>query len=295
MERLATMCNPQLWITDACRLLEKLFDYENNELAISLEQRKELIAAFLTNHKLIAQLKEWTEGTERRTFTSILWDLASKWPRSPESEVRRTVRPILMPHHVYVYLPADDETKARVYRKEDNALCRQWIIEGCSPEDVQTIELGKKDKDKSCREQARRVSQKPIMSDEDYDEKQKQEWAAKEKYRQELMTFYTRLAIALIVVKLYFPEWSNVALGVSIGLSGILILISVFEHVVRRFQRKREWTQSAIAQVYLDDSLEKARDLLEKGLSPLVISKETGRSLKILKREGVIIDEFKNP
>jgi hypothetical protein len=63
-----------------------------------------------------------------------------------------------MPHHVYVYLPADDETKARVYRKEDNALCRQWIIEDYSPEDVQTIELGKKDKDKSCREQARRVS-----------------------------------------------------------------------------------------------------------------------------------------
>ena len=133
------------------------------------------------------------------------------------------------------------------------------------------------------------------MSDEDYDEKQKQEWAAKAKYRQELMTFYTRLAIALIVVKLYFPEWSNVAFGVSIGLSGILILISFFDHVVRRFQRKRVWTQSAIAQVYLDDSLEKARDLLEKGLSPLVISKETGRSLKILKREGVIIDEFKNP
>jgi len=46
----------------------------------------------------------------------------------------------------------------------------------------------------------------------------------------------------------------------------------------------------AIAQVYLNDNLEKARDLSEKGLSPFLVSKETGLSLKILKREGIFDD-----
>ena len=50
-----------------------------------------------------------------------------------------------MPHHVYAFLPADDETKAKIYRVEEDALCRLWILESCTYDDVQTVELGKKD------------------------------------------------------------------------------------------------------------------------------------------------------
>jgi hypothetical protein len=293
LERLALLRNPTDWIwrrTPAHDLLKKIFDHTDHDLGISLEERKELIGAFLANREAIAILKERPSFGDTQRMLPILWELSSKWPKSPESEVRRKTRPVLMPHYVYYYLPVDDETRSRIYQKEDDANCRHWILESCTPDDVQTIALGKKDKDKQCRELARSVARKPEMPDKEYFEKQAQEMAGKAKYRQEVMTFFTRLGIALIAIKLYFPEWSNLALGVSVGFSGILIAVHVSDHVVRHFQKKKERRESskAIAQVYLDADLDKARDLLEKGLSPSLVSEETGLSLKILKREGLV-------
>jgi hypothetical protein len=109
LERLALMRNPEVWC--GYELIQRIFDYENEELGLTLEERKELIGALLTNKEALAQLETWTEIGQAENFLTTVWELASKWPKSPESDVRRTVRPILMPHLVYRYVQASDKTK----------------------------------------------------------------------------------------------------------------------------------------------------------------------------------------
>jgi hypothetical protein len=56
LERLALMRNPEA--EKAHALIEKLFDYEDQELSINLEARKELILAFLTNNHALSRSRE---------------------------------------------------------------------------------------------------------------------------------------------------------------------------------------------------------------------------------------------
>jgi hypothetical protein len=86
-----------------------------------------------------------------------IFRLASKWPKSSESEVAQRVapmKPVMMPHVVYRYVPASDETKAKIYEAEEDRLCRRWILENCTAADVHTLALAVKDKDNVCREMA---------------------------------------------------------------------------------------------------------------------------------------------
>jgi len=230
LERLAMMHNHELSGPHEAAFLKKLFDHQDEDLSITFEERKELIGAFLSNQQAIAKIIDPNLSYDCH-FTSILWELAAKWPHSSDSDVRRTNRPILMPHYVYLYLPVDDKTKANIYQREQDSISRCWILESCGHDDVQTLELGKRDKDKQCRELARQASIKPSPSDQEYGEILKREMAERAKYRQDVMTFLTRLGIALIFVKLYFSEWSNLALSVSIGLSGTLLAIYILDHV----------------------------------------------------------------
>jgi hypothetical protein len=154
LERLALMRNPEVWCGD--ELIKRIFDHENHELGISLEERKELIAAFLTNKEALAMLEEYKPWPGEK-FLPTLWELASKWPKSSESEVRQRaapMKPVMMPHVVYRYMPASDETKAKIYQAEEDRICRRWILENCTAADVQTLALAMKDKDKGCREMA---------------------------------------------------------------------------------------------------------------------------------------------
>jgi hypothetical protein len=64
------------------------------------------------------------------------------------------MKPVMMPHVVYRYMPASDETKAKIYQAEEDRICRRWILENCTAADVQTLALAMKDKDKGCREMA---------------------------------------------------------------------------------------------------------------------------------------------
>jgi hypothetical protein len=157
LERLALMRNPEVWCGDD--LIKRIFDHENHELGISLEERKELIAAFLTNKEALGMLEEY-EPWPGNKFLPTLWELASKWPKSSESEVAQRIgpmNPVMMPHVVYRYVSANDEIKAKIYQAEEDRICRRWILENCTAADVQTLALALKDTDNVCREMASRA------------------------------------------------------------------------------------------------------------------------------------------
>jgi hypothetical protein len=70
LERLALMRNPELWCGN--KLIQRIFDYENQELGLTLEERKELIGAFLANKEALAQLERWTEIGEAENFLTTV-------------------------------------------------------------------------------------------------------------------------------------------------------------------------------------------------------------------------------
>ena len=152
LERLALVRNPTVYE----ELIEKIFDPEDKELGIELEERKELAFAFLTNKEVLA--KNWAnakieEGSaagfplydgsswySADKFLRKLWESASTWPN--ESGV---------PYMVYQCVPALDDVKAQTYQKCDEAALRRVILEHCSRDDADTIQLGVKDTDEACR------------------------------------------------------------------------------------------------------------------------------------------------
>ena len=69
LERLAFVRNPNV----SNDLIEKIFDPEDKELGINLEQRKELLLAYLTNSQNL-------DGQRNSRHLSNLWRLTSKWP-----------------------------------------------------------------------------------------------------------------------------------------------------------------------------------------------------------------------
>jgi hypothetical protein len=71
LERLALMRNPEVW--SGKDLIKRIFDHENDELGISIEERKELIADFLTNKEALAMLQEY-EPWPGEKFLPTLWN-----------------------------------------------------------------------------------------------------------------------------------------------------------------------------------------------------------------------------
>lgn len=159
LERLALVRNPE--VDD--ELMRKVFDCEDRELGISLEERGALVRAFLTNQQALSRSKSIdvrhafdqvmgaeTLGALDWVMTSghfsQLWTLISKWPERTGN----------LQYAVYRYVNAPDDTKAEVYRVCAEPVWRQAILENCDPDDLQTIELGMKDPDDGCRELAYR-------------------------------------------------------------------------------------------------------------------------------------------
>lgn len=56
-----------------------------------------------------------------------------------------------IPGGAYLYVPANDETKAEIYRTCDVPILRRGILRNCTGEDTETIKLGMKDTDDECR------------------------------------------------------------------------------------------------------------------------------------------------
>jgi hypothetical protein len=166
MERLALVRNPEVWEP----FIEKIFDPEDNALGITLQERQELVLAFLTNEEALA--KEARAALRRPTgsdnieidaaimshfgsrhFLQKLWHLASKWPR--ETKIQSAV---------YYAVPADDKTKAEVYRTCDEPAWRHMILANCGGEDRETLELGLKDTDEICRYMAEDIKKRAVKT-----------------------------------------------------------------------------------------------------------------------------------
>ena len=128
-------------------LLEKIFDPEDDELDLDLEQRKELVLAFLTNEGALRKSKrgeDYFRNDAMSWYTnkehwSKLWKLASKW--SPESGI---------PYGVYKHVGADDDTKAEIYKTCKKPILRYAILENCDgSKDERTIKLALSDENES--------------------------------------------------------------------------------------------------------------------------------------------------
>ncbi len=137
LERLALVRNPFV----GKDLIERLFDPDDGQLNIPMEQRKELIAAFLTNSEALN-----LDQGDRTKLGDKIWPLAFKWPLESR-----------MPADIIWYVPAGDQTKATVYRSCQDPRFREAILEHCTPDDVQTVALGMKDVDENCRAAAKHM------------------------------------------------------------------------------------------------------------------------------------------
>lgn len=148
LERLALVRNPNVYE----HLIERIFDSDDQELEINLEERKELALAFLTNKEALASSKadaalvghpyppDGSAWYSANRFLRTLWELASKWPKESK------IQPV-----VYRCVPAEDAIKAEIYRTCDVPVWRQMILENCNADDTHTIELGMRDSDDLCR------------------------------------------------------------------------------------------------------------------------------------------------
>ncbi len=138
LERLALVRNPNV----ADELIERIFDPEDTELGIGINERSELVKAYLTNADSL-RLSHHGDGYAFTEYHfSKLWELISKWPdvsTSPQGTV-------------YYYLGAHDGTKAKVYQACDDSVLRSAILKNSTERDTDTLKLGMKDTDERCRE-----------------------------------------------------------------------------------------------------------------------------------------------
>ncbi len=136
LERLALVRNPQIYDP----LIEQIFDLDVQELGITLDERRELLLAFLTNAKSLRRKRDDLESLDGFAFASAmkffsqLWKLASKW--SVKSGI---------PYAVYRWIWADDKTKAETYKNCEESVLRGAILENSDGSDTRTMNLGMKD------------------------------------------------------------------------------------------------------------------------------------------------------
>jgi hypothetical protein len=151
LERLALMRNSEQrysWFRGSP--VQQIFDPEDQQLGISLQEREELILAYVSNpatveasHRNIDSFDYGGSWEDNRKHLSKLWELASKWP------VGRG------PWRVYRYLGVDPRVRANTYRLCPDPLLRDAILEGCNPaRDQRTLRLGLRDPDATCRDTA---------------------------------------------------------------------------------------------------------------------------------------------
>jgi len=169
IERLALMRNPEIhWHEE---LLKKIFDHDNQELGITLQERKELICAFLTNKEAFDYLdktrnlprSEWPtfdygmNVSGANNFLISLWELSARWPKE---------KPILMPYIVYRHVPVKEETRAKIYKTEQEPVCREAILYSCTERDLETLKLGALDENERCRTAAQLTIDRLKLNDQ---------------------------------------------------------------------------------------------------------------------------------
>lgn len=130
------MRNPSFaaWPND---LIVAIFDRDDRDLRINVEERKELILAFVRNAAVIeaSHQSDFFDGCDghalRKRFATV-WKLASKWPL--ESGIREMV---------YRFIGVNGEIKRKTYEQCQDPYIRYRILEGCYGwEDRDVIALG---------------------------------------------------------------------------------------------------------------------------------------------------------
>jgi len=141
IERLGLVRNPAVRTT----LIEKIFDFEDQELGIDCEQRTELACAFLTNTQAISRQEKNLDDMqfiEAEAFFKKLWTSASKWPKDSG-----------IPYLIYRYVPYSGNAMKEGYESCDDPHIRRVILEYSKPTQFAKYDprLGLNDPDGYCR------------------------------------------------------------------------------------------------------------------------------------------------
>lgn len=142
LERLAMVRNPNL--QSAHRLLEAIFDPDDDSYGLSLEQREQLVNALLISRQALSEnhrkgASVFAQPWDARLFSRI-WRLINKWPK--DAKIKR---------NIYLYVGTTIKTKAGIYRQCRQAALRADILRNVDSDDSDTLELGMKDADDLCR------------------------------------------------------------------------------------------------------------------------------------------------
>jgi hypothetical protein len=150
---LALVRNPRIDL----KLIEKIFDPENQDLSIDMRERTDLAGAFLTNKTALQDSWECLHPKsddlsltymDNQLRFSNMWKLIAKWPEDG-------YWPLL--DLVYRHMATSDKTKADVYRQTKKNRLREAILQSCSIDDVLLICLGMEDADEECRNTASEI------------------------------------------------------------------------------------------------------------------------------------------
>jgi hypothetical protein len=156
LERLALVRNEKV----CPQLIMRIANLDDEELAISTNERTDLLLAFLTNEAALHKLKDqamlcedhspgvdvYSDGwssSEARSVLNALWQHTLKWPI--ESTLHGAV---------YANVAAEDDVKAQVYQRSSHTGVKLRILDGCRSQDRQTLQRAMRDTDDDCREYA---------------------------------------------------------------------------------------------------------------------------------------------
>ncbi len=146
LERLAFMRNPgwEMWGVNS--LLLKIFDIGDSSLGLSIDERKALALAYLTNVGVEAS-REWHDW-ELDDNVKRLWAIL---PKFPDFDVQ---------WNAFRYLGAQDSWKATAFKATTDLSLRQAILLNTTETDIETLALGYQDEE--CRGIASQKNYDPL-------------------------------------------------------------------------------------------------------------------------------------
>jgi len=145
LERLAMMRNEGLDF----HLVKLILDPDDTDLGIEMSERCQLAKACLVNKRVVENGRRTRRGYvpakglsgwgQSRDYSQAVWELAKKWPDP--------AIPFLAFHTVQTF----DRVKAKIYPQCEEDTIRWAILEGCLPEDEETLRVARADTDQGLR------------------------------------------------------------------------------------------------------------------------------------------------
>lgn len=153
LERLAMMRNESFDV----ELVKLILDPDDLTLGIEMSERYQLAKACLVNRRVvengqrtrrdyIPRRDRWAGGIQF-DYSKNVWNLAAKWPTGYRD----------IPFLAFLAVQTYDSVKAEIYPKCEDFL-RSAILQGCLPEDEETLRLGRLDSEQYLRSRAYETS-----------------------------------------------------------------------------------------------------------------------------------------